>query len=287
MGQVGGWFSSGGGAPRGLWDALKHSVPPGARRALRRAGRAASFVPRQCLGTITHVHTREPLVALTFDDGPHPESTPRFVEALEAHGARATFFVIGELARRYPELVARLRAGGHALGNHSWDHASFPAISRAERRAQLRAWVEAVGDARPQLFRPPYGNQTLLTHLEVRRQGWEVVTWSVVARDWTGDGAEAIASRVLRGLRPGAIVLMHERLHRYEDARYAARESVLAALIEVLATAGRSYRFVTVPELLRAGRPNREIWIQPGQADYLARLRADEEGDSDGRFSGT
>src|SRR5262245_56809812 len=77
------------------------------------------------LGSIVRVATHEPAIALTFDDGPHPEETPRVLEILERHGARGTFFMVGKSARRYPEVVARAAEGGHALANHSWDHPSF------------------------------------------------------------------------------------------------------------------------------------------------------------------
>src|SRR5437762_10836162 len=102
---------------RGLMHAAKYSVPRRWRRQLRRAQRAVSYVPRQLLGTITSVHTDVPAVALTFDDGPSPVSTPQVLEVLEAHGARATFFLLGRCAERHPDLVARIVRGGHAIGN--------------------------------------------------------------------------------------------------------------------------------------------------------------------------
>lgn len=262
----------GSGKPGALLRSAKRALPANLKRALSNVQRAATYLPRQCFGTITHVRTREPVAALTFDDGPTPATTPRFLALLEAHGARGTFFVIGKRAQRYPELVARIAEGGHALGNHSWDHPSFPAVSARERRRQIRAWAQTMGDAHSKLFCPPYGNQTLISRLDPLWLGWQVVAWDVSARDWTGDSAEQIAERILRRLQPGSIVLLHEALYRYEDRRFVPREATVAAVARVLeATAGR-YRFVTLPELLRIGRPNREIWFQPGRADYLARL---------------
>ena len=78
------------------------------------------------------------MVGLTFDDGPDPEYTPRLLEILHRHGARATFFMAGEAARQHPELVRQVAQAGHAIGNHGWDHPSFPFISRDERLAQMR-----------------------------------------------------------------------------------------------------------------------------------------------------
>lgn len=252
---------------------VKHVVPSGARRPLKRA---ASYIPRHLIGTITSVETSEPAVALTFDDGPHPLQTPQFLDILEAHGARGTFFLLGYMAERYPELVARIRRGGHAIGNHSWNHPSFPAVCAGERRRQIRACARALGEVDTRLFRPPYGDQTMLTRLDPMWLGWDVVTWSITGTDWRGDLAEPIAERILSRLQPGSIVLLHDALFRYEDVRYTSRDATLQALAVVLETASSQYRFVTVPELLRLGRANREIWIQPGQADYLARLKNGE-----------
>lgn len=258
---------------RERWRSVKRAMPAPVREGIRRAQRAVSYVPRRLFGTITHVETDEPAVALTFDDGPQPASTPRFLELLEARRARGTFFLLGVSAQRYPDLVARITAGGHAIGNHSWDHPSFPAIDARERRRQIRACAEALGDDHTKLFRPPYGNQTLRTRLDAWALGWKVVTWNIVGHDWTGRSAESIAERILAKLRPGSIVLLHEALFRYEHASYVSREATLAALARVLDAAGSRYRFVTVPELLCLGRPNYEFWIQPGDAGYLAQLR--------------
>jgi peptidoglycan/xylan/chitin deacetylase (PgdA/CDA1 family) len=215
-------------------------------------------------------------VALTFDDGPNPLETPQVLHVLETHGARGTFFLLGQCAQRYPDLVARILRGGHAIGNHSWDHPSFPAIKASERRRQIRECGRALGDARVKLFRPPYGDQTVASRLDPLWLGWEVVAWSISGTDWRGDGAGTIAERILRDLHPGSIVLLHDALFRYEDARFVPRAATIAALSTVLQAAAGRFRFVTVPELLRLGEPNRELWIQPGKADYVAGLKSGE-----------
>lgn len=254
-------------------DRVKAYTPAGVIDAYRVAKRAATYVPRQALGTITRVNTREPAVAVTFDDGPDPRYTPLYLELLERHGARGTFFLVGQSAQKHPALVQRIRAGGHALGNHSWDHSSFPAISSARRRDQIRACEAAIGPVSPKLFRPPFGNQTLATRLDLRWLGWDVVAWDVCATDWLDDSAEVMATRITDGLRPGSIVLMHDTLHQYEQPQYASRAASVQALALVLERMQGRYRFVTVPELLRLGRPQRELWRQPGDAGYLARLQ--------------
>src|SRR3954451_22625219 len=110
------------------------------------------------LGSLIRVATREPAIALTFDDGPDPRETPRVLDVLERHGARGTFFQVGKSVERYPEIVARAAAAGHALANHSWDHPSFRQIRGSYRRAQIRWCGEGLsppGGTRG--FRPPGG----------------------------------------------------------------------------------------------------------------------------------
>jgi peptidoglycan/xylan/chitin deacetylase (PgdA/CDA1 family) len=182
--------------------------------------------------------------------------------------------LLGRCAQRHPDLVARIAAGGHAIGNHSWDHPSFPAVSTYERRRQISACGRVLGRLAPKLFRPPYGDQTLGSRLDALWLGYQVVTWNVSGTDWRGDGPEAIADRVLHDLRPGSIVLLHDALYRYEDPHFVSRAATLAALAIVLQAAAGRFRFVTVPQLLTLGRPNREFWIQPGQADYVAGLKS-------------
>ena len=102
-------------------------------RMLRTIRLPARLMAERLIGTITHVPTDEHVVALTFDDGPHPEFTPRLLDILERHDARGTFFCIGKYVAENQEIVRRAADAGHALGNHSWDHPSFPLISRTMR----------------------------------------------------------------------------------------------------------------------------------------------------------
>lgn len=233
--------------------------------------RAADRVRTAVLGTVTGVRTGEPAAALTFDDGPDPESTPALLDLLARHGARATFFLVGRRAARHPGLVARVKAEGHALGNHSWDHPALPALSAAAITDQLRRTAAALGDPRPRLMRPPYGDQSLASHLAARRLGYAVIGWSVVGADWSGDSGPDIAARILEGLRPGGIVLLHDSLCSYTEARHRDRGAMLDAVDRVL-SARSGWRFVTVPELCTLGRPRRRYWIQRTDPAYLAAL---------------
>ena len=228
------------------------------KQAAKRAIRLAS----QPFGTITHVATKEPAVALTFDDGPNPEATPRLLDVLEHHGAKATFFMVGKVAARHPELVRRVSSAGHALGCHSWDHSSFPLITGSWRRTQLRWCQEVLAEPSPRLFRPPHGHQSIRSHLDAWWLGFSVVTWNLSAEDWKGEDAEQITDRLKPRLLPGSIVLLHDALYATSDERYRDREATIRATDSLLRDLGSTFRFVTVPELLRIGRPEKWPWYR-------------------------
>ncbi len=230
------------------------------------------------MGTITHVSTPDPVAALTFDDGPDPEFTPRFLQILERHQARATFFMVGEVAQRYPELVRQVAQAGHAVGNHSWDHPSFPLISGRERRRQIRACEHAIAPYGQGLFRPPFGHQNVASRLDALWLGLKVIAWNIAAEDWLGHDAQWIADRVATQIQPGSVVLFHDSLYTLLEERYADREPTLEAVNVLLKCLGQRFGFVTVPELLRHGRPQHQHWYPMGDLEELRQLR-----ESDGK----
>ena len=209
------------------------------------------------VGSIVRVATAEPAIALTFDDGPHPEDTPAVLELLERHGARGTFFLVGANARRHPQVVERVLAGGHAVGNHTLDHLSLRRVRGAERRAQIAGAAAAIGPRAAPLLRPPFGELSLGARLDAARCGHEVVVWDVVAEDWRDDPAETLLARMLRRLRRGSIVLLHDTLFAVTAERFRDRRPMREALEALLDRLAGRYRFVTLPELLRLGRPVR------------------------------
>lgn len=222
------------------------------------------------LGTITRVETEAPAVALTFDDGPDPASTPRLLELLARHGAKATFFMLGVQAAARPDVVRQVVAAGHALGNHSWDHPSFPTIPARERRRQIRRCDEALAPHATRLFRPPFGHQSIGSRVDLLVLRRIVVTWDLAAVDWFDHPPSWMADRVVRGVRAGSIVLFHDYLFRVFDERYRARDAMLAAVAAVLERLRETFRFVTVPELLRLGRPRRVGWWRRDPAALAA-----------------
>jgi len=194
---------------------------------------------------------RSRLVALTFDDGPG-RYTNAMLRELRKAGAGATFFLVGHAINRYPALPGRERAVG-AIGSHTMTHPNLSDVSRAKARREIaggRAAAQKASGGPIDLFRPPYGVRTPAIDREVRRQGMAQILWDVNSSDSRRSppvNAREIADRVLRHVRPGSIVLMHE------DRRQTVR--ALRAILPALAQ--RGLRAVTVPELLAADPPSR------------------------------
>lgn len=156
-------------------------------------------------------------VAITFDDGPDPVMTPRLLELLGRYGAKATFFVVGAKAVEHPDLVRRIVAEGHTLGNHTSHHRGLdPLRSTAAIAADLayaREQVEALTGRRMKLFRPPYGVTNPMIGRAVRRMGLTTIGWSVRSFDTVvATPREEVLARITRRLHPGAVILLHDRL---------------------------------------------------------------------------
>jgi peptidoglycan/xylan/chitin deacetylase (PgdA/CDA1 family) len=176
-------------------------------------------------------------VALTFDDGPDPVTTRRILETLGATRHRATFFVLGAKARRHPDVVREIHAGGHTLGVHGDVHDrlhSFrmPWTVRDDILRAVRA-VEVATGVRPRLFRPPLGHTSVTTVRGVRLAGVTLVSWSARGYDgMRGQTPEAVVERVARTLTDGAIVMLHDAAEPddYEPAAVRALPRLLAVL---------------------------------------------------------
>jgi peptidoglycan-N-acetylglucosamine deacetylase len=165
----------------------------------------------QQLGSTSQPAAR--IVRLTFDDGPVRTNTPRVLNVLSNYRVKATFFVIGQQARRYPRLVKREYREGHSVQNHTYTHPDLTTLGNARIRRELRATNRAIiaaGVPRPYRFRPPHG----VTNARVRSVGASLgliqTLWSVDPRDWADPPASVICRRVVTNVRPGSIVLLHD-----------------------------------------------------------------------------
>jgi peptidoglycan/xylan/chitin deacetylase (PgdA/CDA1 family) len=188
-------------------------------------------------------------VALTFDDGPHPEWTPEVLDLLATYGVRATFFVVGHRVRRHPELVRRICQEGHVVGSHSDTHpdAHRLGIRRLHRDyAAGRGAVEAVVGRRVALFRPPNGTVDLKGGAVMRRLGLVPLLWTVDPEDWHPDttAAQIVARCATAGA--GDVVLLHDGLERPLAARALDRSATVEALPRVIAAfQERGFKFGT------------------------------------------
>lgn len=224
------------------------------------------------LGSIVSVDTRNQEVAITFDDGPHPEFTPKVLDVLLRYDAKATFFMLGIMAEKYPGLVKRVIEGGHEIGNHSWDHPSLLAIPTREIENQLMQTKQLLAPFGQSLMRPPFGHQNMRTYFSARLCGYQVVGWNLVAEDWLDKDAGWMADKLIKEIKPGSIILFHDSLyHAFED-HYRDREATIGAL-EILLKRLPEYKFLTVSELLARGAPVKRYWRKPLPEDFLSRLK--------------
>ncbi|MFI5979515.1 polysaccharide deacetylase family protein [Streptomyces sp. NPDC051555] len=152
-------------------------------------------------------------MVLTFDDGPDPRYTPAILDTLARYGVRAMFFVCGEMATDNRDLVRRMAAEGHVIGNHTWTHPLIPKLTRPDLASEIGRTSEVVQQATgeaPGWFRAPYGAWNRAAFEIGAELGMEPLAWTVDTLDWTEPGTPTIVSRVLKGAAPGVIVLSHD-----------------------------------------------------------------------------
>jgi peptidoglycan-N-acetylglucosamine deacetylase len=196
-----------------------------------------------------NVNVDGPYIAMTFDDGPSPETTPRLLDILKQRNIKATFFMIGQNAERNPAIVQRILAEGHEIGNHSWTHPQLSKLSDDRVTEEVNKTQAAIKNAcgyTPVLLRPPYGAITARQKQWIEQQfGLSVIIWSVDPFDWKRPGASVIEQRILAGARPGAIILSHDIHKQTVDA--------MPATLDALAAKG--FKFVTVSQLIAMNKP--------------------------------
>lgn len=196
------------------------------------------------------VATTDKLIAITFDDGPHPEWTPILLDLFREHGAHGTFFVIGSNLERHPGLAKRIHEEGHELGNHTYSHPNLAEVDREKQREELsstdRLILDATGSS-PKTFRPPYlsvNDDLLATASEF---GYPIIhAANLDSRDWDAEvSAEHILTTSRAQVREGSILIYHDG--------FGDRSPTVAALTTLIPELiAQGYRLVTVSELLRA-----------------------------------
>jgi peptidoglycan/xylan/chitin deacetylase (PgdA/CDA1 family) len=194
-------------------------------------------------------------VALTFDDGPHPRGTPETLRILDAAGARATFFLVGEQVRRDPALAREIAAAGHTVAVHADRHRNLLRLTpRQVRDDLLRAEAtiaDAVGAPAP-LYRPPYGVLTSAGVWHARSRRWEIVLWARWGRDWRARATpSSIAREAADGLRGGEIILLHDSDAYSSQDSWTRTTAALPLILRRIADAG-----LTVTDLQDAAPRN-------------------------------
>lgn len=211
---------------------------------------ALSLYEQLTPNVVYRARVEAPVVALSFDDGPHPSFTPQVLDILDRHDAKATFFLIGERALLYPELVAQIKAAGHQVGNHYYKNAPTFCHSDAEFLRYLRQTERAIGLTEgPKLFRAPGGVAWPRQLRLARAQGYKYILGSAYPNDPMHPPAWYISWLVEKNLAPGTIVILHDGI---SDATRTVQ-----ALPHILHVGRqRGIRFVSVGELFVAsGKP--------------------------------
>jgi peptidoglycan/xylan/chitin deacetylase (PgdA/CDA1 family) len=186
--------------------------------------------------------THPPAVAITFDDGPHPDGTPRMIEALAQSDTKATFFVVGEQVVKRPELVRQLVSAGHAIGLHGYRHRPHTMRSEEDLADDFERGLAAIEDAagvRPLLHRPPYGIYSPASLRMVRERQLQPLLWSKWGKDWRkATTPERITQRVVTGVKTGDVILLHDADY-YSARRSHCRTAVaVPEIMKMLKSAG-------------------------------------------------
>jgi len=201
------------------------------------------------------VNIKQPVVAMTFDDGPHPSLTPKLLDILKERNIKCTFFLIGQNVKAYPQIVRRMIAEGHEIGAHTYTHCSLTSRSDAQIRSELQRSEEvlmAAANYRPQLIRPPYGAiNTRIKQLMFSEFGYSTIMWSVDPQDWRRPGVSVVTSRLVTGAQPGAIMLAH-------DIHPPTLQAMPAMFDQLLA---KGYQFVTVSQLMNMEKASMPVGV--------------------------
>ncbi len=184
-------------------------------------------------------------VALSFDDGPHPDFTPQLLDQLDQVQIKATFFVLGERAHRWPDLIKAIAARGHHIGIHGYQHHAFPTLSQHDLYRSLTQTQQVIAKASgrdPQLIRhvrPPNGFFLPQTLNLMRSWNFLPVMWTVVPEDWVQPSIECVVQRVLHQIQPGAIVVLHDGVWGGSQVAETVR-----LLIPLLQSQGYQFRLI-------------------------------------------
>lgn len=249
-------------------QAANKDTSPGARKAQQAAGQGkaqAGGAGRAKATTLSELRQKyadsfifrgesgKKQIALTFDDAPDTHYTPIVLDILKKHNVKATFFAIGNLAEKHPEMVRRIVREGHVLGNHTYSHAQLKKLTMEkfiEDIEKSEAALSPLAGYAPRLIRPPYGavNDDELAWL--KDAGYITVNWNVDPEDWKGVSGEQVLKRSLEAAKPGAIILMH-----CATGPGGSLQGTVDALPELISgLRAKGYELVTLTQLLETNK---------------------------------
>lgn len=203
-------------------------------------------------------------IALTFDDGPNPIYTPILLDVLNKNGVKATFFVLGANAEKFPDLISRIHEEGHLIGIHNYDHFAncFMTPKQVRRQVQHSAdIVHKITGERPTFYRPPWGMPNLFEIFKKKKLQMKMIMWSVMVGDWNRKvGSENLKNRLLNSVHGGAIIVLHDSGETW-GADKDAPSQMIVALEEVLQELSqRGYKYIRIDQMVnKNGRGGSEF----------------------------
>lgn len=191
----------------------------------------------------------EKILALSFDDGPHPKYTVEILDILKQYDIKATFFVLGMHAEKYPDIIKRQMKEGHEIGNHSYSHVNMkkvPSKVIKEEFIKTQEAIYSITGIKPKVFRPPYGNYNDDVIKIVSSDKSAIVLWTFYqdSKDWSNPGVDSIVETTLSKAQNGDIILFHDYVYKKESHTVEALKIILPKLID------EGYKFVTMSELI-------------------------------------
>ena len=186
------------------------------------------------------------MIALTFDDGPHPKETHEVLDVLDKYNVKGTFFVVGKHANWYSEPLKRAAKEGHEIGNHTFSHPDISCLSSDDIKREIKECEDTLiklTGKRPTLFRPPYGSYSKDKLAEIAKEsGYKIILWTTIdAKDWKNPPSSQISDTIINKAQNGDIILLHD---------YGTENTVKALDTIISEMIKKGYKFVTVSELI-------------------------------------